>query len=218
LTKSFRFGSDIATLANTVLRRMGESKQIVGNERVHSTVGPVVQPDAIIARSNGAVLAAVIATLDSGATPYVEGGTKDLRKLIGGVFELKDNGFSTVPEFFGFTSWEEVVEYSETEYGQELATFVRLVETYGAGPLWHLIKRIADDPSEAVVTISTTHKAKGREWNTVRLEDDFVQAESDEDGKPRNPGPEEMRILYVALTRAKTRLQIGEQTARFIGL
>jgi hypothetical protein len=218
LTKSFRFGSGIASLANVILRRMGEGRQIVGNERVHSTVGPAASPDAIIARSNGAVLAAVMAMLESGETPYVEGGTDDLKKLIGGVFDLREKGFSTVPEFFGFTTWEEVVEYSETEYGQELATFVRLVETYGAGQLWHLIRRVADDPSEAAVTISTTHKAKGREWDTVRLEDDFVQAESDDEGKPREPGAEEMRILYVALTRAKTRLQIGDQTARFIGL
>lgn len=218
LTKSFRFGSGIAKLANVILRRMGEEKQIVGNERVHSTVGAAANPDAIIARSNGAVLAAVMATLESGTTPYVEGGTNDLKKLISGVFDLREKGFSTVPEFFGFTTWEEVVEYSETEYGQELATFVRLVETYGAGPLWHLIKRVAEDPAEAAVTISTTHKAKGREWESVRLEDDYVQAESDEEGKPREPSAEEMRILYVALTRAKTRLQIGEQTARFIGV
>jgi hypothetical protein len=197
---------------------MGEQSRIVGNDRVQSSVGPIERPEAIIARSNGAVLAAVIAALDSGVIPYVEGGTDDLKKLIGGVFDLSEKGFSSVPEFFGFKTWAEVVEYSETDYGQELATFVRLVETYGAGPLWHLLKRIADDPSQASVTISMTHKAKGREWSSVRLEDDFVQAETDDEGKPRDPGAEEMRILYVALTRAKTRLQIGEQTARFLGL
>ena len=63
------------------------------------------------------------------------------------------------------------------------------------------------------------HKAKGREWDSIRLEDDFVQAETDEDGKPREPGGgEKMRILYVAITRAKTLLHIGEKTARFIGV
>jgi superfamily I DNA/RNA helicase len=160
----------------------------------------------------------VFAAQDSGVIPHLEGGTDELKKLIGGVFDLREKGFSSVPEFFGFKTWEEVVEYSETDYGQELATFVRLVETYGAGPLWHLLKRVADDPSQASVTISTTHKAKGREWSSVRLEDDFVQAETDEEGKPLDPRAGEMRILYVALTRAKAWLQIGEQTARFLGL
>ena len=33
-----------------------------------------------------------------------------------------------------------------------------------------------------------------------------------------SPGGEEIRILYVAITRAKTLLHIGEKTARFIGV
>lgn len=218
LTQSFRFGPRIAELANVLLRRLGEKSAIRGNRGVSSEVGAAVRPDAIIARSNGAVLQAVMASLDAGCIPYVEGGTQDLKRLIRGVYELRDQGFSSVPEFFGFASWAEVVEYSETEYGQELATFVRLVEAYGPGPLWHLVKRVSDQPEDADVTISTTHKAKGREWSAVRLEDDFVLTQEDEDGNPRDLPAEEMRILYVALTRAKAHLQIGDQTSRFLGL
>jgi superfamily I DNA/RNA helicase len=80
------------------------------------------------------------------------------------------------------------------------------------------LKRVSDQPEDADVTISTTHKAKGREWSAVRLEDDFVLTEEDEDGSPRELPAEEMRILYVALTRAKTHLQLGDQTSRFLGL
>lgn len=218
LTQSFRFGPQIAELANIVLRRLGERHEIRGNRGVSSDIGTAPRPDAIIARSNGAVLQAVMTCLDGGSTPYVEGGTQDLKRLIRGVYELRDHGFSTVPEFFGFTSWTEVVEYSETEYGQELATFVRLVDTYGPGQLWHLLRRVSDQPEGGDVTISTTHKAKGREWPAVRLEDDFVLAEEDKEGTPRDLPAEEMRILYVAVTRAKTLLQVGDQTSRFLGL
>ena len=42
----------------------------------------------------------------------MEVGTNDLKKLIGGEFDLRKKAFSTVPEFFGFTTWEEVVECS----------------------------------------------------------------------------------------------------------
>lgn len=218
LTQSFRFGPQIAELANVVLRRLGERNEIRGNRGVSSNVGMATRPDAIIARSNGGVLQAVMVCLDGGITPYVEGGTQELKRLIRGVYELRDQGFSTVPEFFGFTSWAEVVEYSESECGQELATFVRLVEAYGPGTLWHLLRRVSDQPEDADVTISTTHKAKGREWIAVRLEDDFVLAEENEAGTPRELPAEEMRILYVALTRAKTLLQVGDQTSRFLGL
>jgi len=218
LTQSFRFGPQIAELANVVLRRLGERQDIHGNRAVSSDIATATRPDAIIARSNGAVLQAVMTCLDGGSTPYVEGGTQELKRLIRGVYELRDQGFSTAPEFFGFTSWAEVVEYSETEYGQELATFVRLVQAYGPGQLWHLLQRVSDQPEDADVTVSTTHRAKGREWTAVRLEDDFVLAEEDEEGAPRELPDEEMRILYVALTRAKTLLQVGDQTSRFLGL
>jgi superfamily I DNA/RNA helicase len=216
LTQSFRFGPRIAELANVVLGRLGERNIIVGNDAVCSEVGIVPQPDVIIARSNGTVLQAVMTCLDDGGTPYVEGGTGELRRLVRGVYQLRKQGFSTVPEFFGFHSWEEVVEHSETEHGQDLAGFVRLIQAYGPGTLWRLIECVADERDGADVTISTTHKAKGREWDVVRLEDDFVLAETDDEGNPTQLPSEEMRILYVALTRAKSRLQVGEQTLRFL--
>jgi len=157
LTQSFRFGPRIAELANAILRRLGEKNAIVGNKAISSTIGLASSPHAIIARSNGVVLQAVMACVDSGGTPYVEGGTQDLKRLIRGVYELREQGFSTVPEFFGFSSWAEVIEYSQTECGQELLTFVRLVETYGPGTLWHLLKAVSEHPEDASVTISTTH-------------------------------------------------------------
>lgn len=218
LSKSFRFGQEIAEVANSALRLLGERTRITGNEKVLSSVGTVVQPETIIARSNATVLSAVIACLEKGDIPYVEGGTDELKKLIRGVYDLKDEGFSSVPEFFGFSSWEEVVEYSETEYGQELATFVQLVQSFGLGRLWHVLKNVADDPERASVTISTTHKAKGREWGRVRLEDDFVLSQEDEEGNQKPIAREEIRILYVAATRAKNQLQLGAQSKSFLSL
>lgn len=218
LTKSFRFGAEIAEVANAALLLLREKTRITGNDSVLSTVGSVVQPETIIARSNATVLSAVIACLGNGDIPYVEGGTDELKKLIRGVYDLRDKGFSSVPEFFGFSSWEEVVEYSETEYGQELAAFVQMVQSFGLGRLWHILKNVADDPEHASVTISTTHKAKGREWGRVRLEDDFVLAQEDEEGNQKPIATEEIRILYVAATRAKYQLQLGNQSKSFLGL
>lgn len=218
LTRSFRFGDPIAVLANAALRRLGEPSRIVGNVNVSSRIEGVPRPDAIVARSNGSDLAAVIACLENGDIPFVEGGTDELKRLIRGVYELRENGYSTAPEFFGFSSWDEIVEYSETDYGKDLATFVRLVQTYGLGRLWHIVKNVAEDPETAALTISTTHKAKGREWGAVRLEDDFVNTENDQNSNPKQMSKEEIRILYVAITRAKNTLQIGEQSRRFLGI
>ncbi|MFM8539265.1 MAG: hypothetical protein ACKOES_14540 [Planctomycetaceae bacterium] len=43
-------------------------------------------------------------------------------------------------------------------------------------------------------------------------------ADEDADGNQQELPAEEMRILYVALTRARSHLQLGEQTNRFLGL
>lgn len=62
---------------------------------------------------------------------------------------------------------------------------------------------------------STAHKAKGSEWASVRIGEDFTepvdQEESDENGDPL-PGDiddAEARLAYVAVTRARHRLNIG---------
>jgi superfamily I DNA/RNA helicase len=53
---------------------------------------------------------------------------------------------------------------------------------------------------DADVTVSTAHKAKGREWDAVQLAGDFPE--------PEKQGDEELRLLYVACTRAKRELDI----------
>jgi superfamily I DNA/RNA helicase len=49
------------------------------------------------------------------------------------------------------------------------------------------------------VIVSTAHKAKGREWDSVRLASDFASACL---GKHPD-APSEVRLFYVAMTRAK---------------
>jgi hypothetical protein len=54
------------------------------------------------------------------------------------------------------------------------------------------------DEEEANVVISTAHKAKGREWRSVKLLEDFVRPDS-----PQKFDPSEMRLLYVACYACK---------------
>jgi len=119
-----------------------------------------------------------------------------------------------VPDFFGFENWAEVVEFARSGEGDRLLTFVNLVESRGERQLmWALNRTVDADRSD--ITISTAHKAKGREWQSVRLMDDFLRSKP---GQDRNRDqsklvngydPSEMRLLYVALTRAKEALEIA---------
>nr|WMC95682.1 UvrD-helicase domain-containing protein [Aminobacter aminovorans] len=199
LTTSFRFGERIAAAASNVLKHLDETRALTGNPNCHSFIGSN-DCDAILARTNASVMSSVISELTIGRKPHVVGGTNELLRMLRGVQDLKRNKSSDVPEFFGFAAWNEVVEFSAEPAGQQLKTFVSLVEKHGEERLINTLSRTADDEETADVVISTAHKAKGREWETVRLTDDFLPSKPESD----EVDPSEIRLFYVALTRART--------------
>jgi superfamily I DNA/RNA helicase len=136
--------------------------------------------------------------------------------MLKGVKDLKAGLQSTVPDFFGFDTWKEVVEFAQSADGQHLLTFVNLVESRGEKQLIWAINRSVDEEKGDVV-ISTVHRAKGREWRSVRLMDDFFKSRKKLDGSARSEetvdgfDPSELRLFYVALTRAKIALEVPEE-------
>jgi antirestriction protein ArdC/DNA polymerase III epsilon subunit-like protein len=58
--------------------------------------------------------------------------------------------------------------------------------------------------------VITAHKSKGKEWDRVLLWDDFKEPEINDEGEMELPSPEERRISYVAATRAKKAIDIGD--------
>ncbi|PTT89088.1 hypothetical protein DBR42_08500, partial [Pelomonas sp. HMWF004] len=59
--------------------------------------------------------------------------------------------------------------------------------------------KAAETPLEdqAAITLTTGHRAKGLEWEQVSLADDFIELPPEDDFDP-----EEINLLYVAVTRA----------------
>lgn len=55
-------------------------------------------------------------------------------------------------------------------------------------------------PEQADFVFTTTHKAKGLEWKTVVLLDDFIQLDTNQ--RTHDMSADEINLLYVALTRA----------------
>lgn len=207
LTKSFRFGQQIATAASQVLSHLGEEKQLVGNEEKPGYIG-CSNPRTILSRTNASVLTTVISRQQAGQSVHVVGGAKDYIRLLEGVSRLKQDMPSDIPEFFGFANWRQVVAFSETTEGEHLKTFVKLVERHGEQELIRSLERTVSSEREADVVASTAHKAKGREWETVGLTADFVPSRMDKEGKPLPPDPAEIRLFYVAATRGKLAIDI----------
>lgn len=196
LTRSFRFGDAIARAATGVLALLGEPRHLEGNPAVDSRLGACV-PDAIIARTNAGVVDAVLDALMIGERPHVVGGTGELMRLLAGVDELRQGGMPIAPELSGYASWSEVQEAAR-DPTSGLRTLVGLVEEYGEDRLMAALTKVEPDDDRADVTITTAHRAKGREWDRVQLREDFARV-LDGDGLD----PAEARLLYVALTRAR---------------
>lgn len=222
LTTSFRFGAAIADAASRVLRLLGEQRPLKGNPSITSRIGHVAKPRANLARTNASTISSVIETLDLGIRPHLVGGTKELMDLLRGVQDLKEGRQSTVSEFFGFEDWAELVGFAKSDEGSHLLSFVNLVEARGERQLMWALGRTVDEENSNL-TISTAHKAKGREWTSVSLADDFVSS------KARKPlareahvasghDPAELRLLYVALTRAKHEVSVPEKIVTLLGL
>jgi hypothetical protein len=220
LTTSFRFGSTIAEAASKLLASLGEKRPIKGNPTITSRIGHVV-PQTILARTNASTIAAIIESIDAGKSPHLVGGTDEVMEMLRGVQDLKEGKQSTVPDFFGFEKWEQVVEFAKSGEGDHLLSFVNLVEQRGERQLMWALNRTVDEERSDLI-ISTAHKAKGREWSTVRLMDDFLrsQPKKQKQDKLQNANghdPAEVRLFYVAMTRAKEAIDIPQSVLSLIG-
>jgi superfamily I DNA/RNA helicase len=62
-----------------------------------------------------------------------------------------------------------VQEYVENDSAAtDLKSLVRLVDAHGAETVIQAVRRLSPE-DDAQVTVSTAHKAKGREWASVRI-------------------------------------------------
>ena len=208
LTRSFRFGDAIAEAANSVLMVLGEERHVLGNARRDTKIAGEGQTDAILCRTNAGVVTMVIDALNRHRMPYVVGGVMELIKMLEDVTKLKLGLPAASPDFFGFKDWNDVVEFSTTEEGQSLRSFVKLVQERGEQNLIDKLKLISTEESSADLIISTGHKAKGREWDSVTLHTDFEPRLNKETPPRTVMNGEEARLLYVAITRARQLLVV----------
>lgn len=201
LSQSFRFGEAVADVANTILDRLPKAElRIVGTESINSVVGPLADPDAILCRTNAAAVETVLNIQQQGRQAALVGGGVEVVRFAKGAQELMSFGRTEHPDLACFSSWGEVQAYvNEDEQGGELRLLVQLVDRFSVQVILDALDRVIRE-EDADVIVSTAHKAKGREWDSVQLAGDFPE--------PEKQGDEELRLLYVACTRAKRELDI----------
>jgi len=212
LTQSFRFGPAVAEEANRWLSIADAPIRLSGYDRIATTVGPVEHPDAVLCRTNAGAMREVLNALEAEVKVALVGGGGQLRSLAQAARDLKAGRKTTHPELFLFSSWGEVQDYAAQDpSGADLYALVELIDDHGVDALLEAVDKLSDE-RHAQLTVSTAHKAKGREWNTIRIADDFTEPGEDDDGQPNPIDSADARIAYVAVTRAKRRLDLGGLT------
>ncbi|MCP9946010.1 UvrD-helicase domain-containing protein [Streptomyces somaliensis] len=214
LTQSWRFGPQVAAAGNAYLQLLGSDLVLEGNPALDTTLGPVEEPDAVLTRTNVGAIAAVFAGFEAGKRVALVGGGRDIEEIAKAARDLQRGRRTKHPELQAFDGWNEVREYAEDEDDKSLQMFVRLVDRYSPEGLLGMIGDLVpedakDEEMRPELVVSTAHKAKGREWDRVRIGPDFPQPSEDENGELALPAAEELRLAYVTVTRAKERLEIG---------
>lgn len=256
LTGSFRFGGNIANAANRLLIMKGGLQLTKG---LSQDVGDVIIPsdnadykahvenalasgEKIMMLSYGGtgVMDHAINASSKGKRMFFVGGAHNYRlNNLMDVYALKYGGYISDAFIKSFESFEELKEYGK--HDREIEQRIGLVEVHKE-KLPSLIENIkkltVDKLALADVILSTVHKAKGLESDTVVLSSDMPGLElkhyfvssgemSDSDlmelvelgaaVKKTNFDVEDTNVAYVAITRAKKRLILPD-TARALFL
>ncbi|OIJ63410.1 UvrD-helicase domain-containing protein [Streptomyces mangrovisoli] len=215
LTCSFRFGPCIAAEANRWLALADAPIRLTGSRGLATEVGALARPDAVLCRTNIGAMAEVLRLLAAGWRVALTRGGHQLTQLALAARDLQSGRRATHPELVLFPSWGELQEYAAYDpAGRDLQPFVDLVDTHGTDTILTAVRQLTDEASADVI-VTTAHSAKGREWPTVRIGDDFPPPKStdqtDMQGRPvpKPVSDTDARLAYVAVTRARRHLDLG---------
>lgn len=209
LTQSWRFGQAVADEANKWLSLLDAELRLTGNPHTDSRVDDSLdtrRADAVLCRTNATAISEIVAAQRAGVSTAIVGGGNDARRLADAADRLQAGQPTWHPELALFPTWGAVQDYAEEPSGQDLRPFVRLIDDLGPAAVMAAIDRCVADESRADVVVSTAHKAKGREWGTVTIADDFTEPDEDEG---EDVDDEEAMLAYVSVTRAQKVLHRG---------
>lgn len=193
LTGSFRFGPQVAALANARLELLGRTERLEGlhaRSSVKLEDGPLSPGTTCLARTQAGAMECALRAHAQGLSPrWVGKGT--LRRLAS-LVDMALGRASRDPWLAGLTSVEEVSKVAKSAGALEWRAAARLVSKQDPAGLEKMIHAL-QSPEPGDVSVATVHQAKGRTFDRVRLAADFRWADT---------GSEELRVSYVALTRS----------------
>jgi len=211
LTMSFRCGRTLAALASRVLQLLGEPVPLRGRPDVESVLveDPDARPDvdAVLCRKNVTVVGILANGLTAGHKVAVRANVEEILAFADGADRLMGGQRAHKPTSLTlFESWSDVQEYARGQAGRDLLPIVMLIDNHGTDYLRDLLARVSPE-SEADYVVSTIHRAKGLEWDRVKVTGDF-RFRAEDDGRT-TLADDEARLAYVAFTRARKLLDLS---------
>ena len=224
LSQSFRFGDVIARIANIITGAKGEKKFLRGYNTVESQIinlDECKEPITTLCRTNAKIIEEVI---------------KRHKKpifVVGGVHEMLNLAKSGYALFIGnkrgvkhrklkqFKDWKAMLYFNHKYQDAELTLLANLIKRYGESFLGVIYKienaNYTNHESDAEFIFSTIHKAKGREWKNVIVEDDFlIFSNNSSISLILSQEQEELNLIYVAVTRTMHNLDMRVGLHNFI--
>lgn len=202
LSQSFRFGPAVAMEANKWLQLLEAPLRLTGFDQINSVVDTLADPDAVLCRTNASTIAEAMKAREDEKKFAVVGGTREIESFAKAARDLQQGIGTEHPDLSAFKTWLQVKEYVAEDGGSDLKVFVNLIDTYGWATVMELAAEAVDE-QYADIILSTAHKAKGREWDKVRISADFKAPEADPETGEQKLNRAEAMLAYVAVTRAK---------------
>ncbi len=211
LTESRRFGPAIAAEANRVLDKLDPCREGIrlvgigprdGQVQYKYTDQDALTVTAVVCRTNALVIEHILTQVAAGRRVHSTIDIQELQRLASDVALVEAGRADEAkhPVLQGFTDldlWEAWLGDDEPE-NQELRDQVNVVLDYGIDKIKALASVLVAKPESAHCTVSTVHKAKGGTWDSVLVDMGDQPVDDDDD--------EKLRLLYVALTRARYRV------------
>ncbi len=220
LTQSYRYSQVIADVANLVLlNQKGVDINMKGSDFHESIVSNGIpmeyqnKTEMVIARTNGHILQLMIEANKNKLDYFAYVNAKEIKSLMLGMYALRYGDPDKVyhPDIKDFDDWSQFKIFLEEGGNPGLKTYYDL---WGRFKLPHIMDAIktAQDNENAMLPGSqtnldyifcTAHKSKGLEHDNITIGPDFKTPEDE------SYTDEETNLLYVALTRPRKILNIG---------
>lgn len=233
LTNSFRFGSNVAGVANTLLDTFwpGEGRLVgVAGEDQVTGAEDESKPCTVVCRTNAMLYTEAVHKLP--APLMVVGGRRfsELLEAVENLHWLQIGRCELLSEryrwFAKMGEIDGVIRYAQRRLKADLLSYCRIAKEHGPRipEQVETLRRCLATPRTAKFVFSTVHQYKGLEADRVRVADDFADvctldgetAVLDANGGEGTVTREDLNLIYIAFTRAKRELILPPRLYAFV--